>query len=183
VTRSVQEVLLGWAASPLAVERREDTIVLHYHQGRLVRYQLNDFYYTGAMVPIEGSLYAFRGGTAPLPVWKWSGSTVERLPPDEALRIRETFRYASEQIAKEGWSQLDFRSQFPRPPVDRLTIELDGHPLTIRVEAFGRHGLSKRIHVGSTGQETTLVVEAERKWVDRNTYRRMVEGVSTDPPH
>ncbi len=177
VGRSAQEIVLGWAAPPLAVGRREDTIVVHCRGGQIHRYQLNDFFFAGSMVPIEGSLYAFQGGTPPT-VWHWTGSTVEQLSPDEALRVGAKFRYSSDQIAKEGWSQIGVRSRFPRRPADQLEIKLHGPPVHIVVDAYGRHGLSKSISVISGGRAETVLVEAERKWVDEETYRSMVEGES-----
>ena len=111
--------LLIMAGIPVLTPRllREDTLVYHYQSGQLGRFEIKDFTTTGGFIPFEGQLYKLIGGnTYPLPIWRWTGSTFERLPDKEAgelrARMNSQFRYASDQLKAEGWQENKYAGTF-----------------------------------------------------------------------
>lgn len=150
----------------------EDLTVFRYSHGTLEKYFLKGMPSGVGVAPFEGTLYAFIGGQAPLPVWRWTGSNFVQLDNAEATRIRGSFKLTSELIAREGWFSNDLLSFGVPETVFSTKLESGEIKIILRSRGFPNPHNSISIQSSKGESPEQLLWEQHDVWkrVDRATY-------------
>lgn len=93
-----------------------DMLLWHIKNGNIERYEFKRFEPGGGMFPFKGTIHYTIGveKQSDWPaVWRWTGSSFQKLEKAEAESIRNSYQLRSELIAREGWhdERPDFTSE------------------------------------------------------------------------
>ena len=156
-------------------EKEMDGMRVVQIEGKSIKsFEMKDLAFSGTAYPFKGSIYYQVGtiaGDWPA-IWKWNGSNFVRLDQAAATAISGSFKFTSDQIAKEGWKAVElFLAQ---TPVVR-NVRIDGISYNLTLEGKTANGSTERsVRLQEQGDNSTGTVLATANdiytSVDRHTY-------------
>jgi hypothetical protein len=154
------------ALNSLVTDVNSDLIVIHCDEDGCSVCTISGFQHQGRPFIHNGHLYFVHSADngASLSVWRWNGTTFQRVDTDEAARIMNSFTLFDDLFAKEGWKQLDLR--FDKPATNLpLLLGSAAYELTLR-------------HIGlASKEEDDLLIKKEASKDARDKVVRIDQDI------